>query len=233
MKDIPVDVVAQYAGEDADVTLQVAAKLRPDIEERGVAKVCYDIECPLVPVLVDMEYQGIALDTSALADFSANLDREIDQLREDIYSAAGKEFNIDSPKQLGVVLYDDLKLVDNPRKTATGQYSTREQELIRLAPEHQIVHDVLEYRNAVKLKSVYVDQLPNSINPDTGRLHTHYSQTWTATGRIQSNNPNLQTIPIRKQRGREIRSRPSDFVSRLFSSGTSDHGGIEPRPIDG
>lgn len=206
MKDVPVQDVAEYAGEDADITLQVAAKLRPDIEERGVAQVCYEIECPLVPVLVDMEYEGIALDTSALAAFSENLDREIDQLRIDIYAAAGSEFNIDSPKQLGVVLYDDLKLVDNPRKTATGQYSTREQELIRLAPDHRIVHDVLEYRNAVKLKSVYVDQLPDSINPDTGRLHTHYSQTWTATGRIQSNNPNLQTIPIRKERGREIRA---------------------------
>ena len=206
MKDVPVADVVEYAGEDADITLQVAEKLRPDIEERGVAQVCHEIECPLVPVLVNMEYEGIGLNTDALAAFSKNLDKEIEQLREDIYAAAGREFNIDSPKQLGVVLFDDLKLVDNPRKTATGQYSTREQELIRLAPDHRIVFDVLEYRNAVKLKSVYVDQLPNSTNEETERLHTHYSQTWTATGRIQSNNPNLQTIPIRKERGREIRA---------------------------
>lgn len=216
MRDVPLEEVVPYACEDADITLQVAEKLLPDIEARGVSQVCHDIECPLIPVLVDMEFEGIRLDEVSLAKFSKSLDEEIDQLRADIFEQAGQEFNIDSPKQLGVVLYDDLNLVDNPRKTATGQYSTREQELIRLAPQHKIVHDVLEYRNAVKLKSVYVDQLPDSINPDTGRLHTHYSQTWTATGRMQSNNPNLQTIPIRKERGREIRAafvaRDEDFL---------------------
>ena len=228
MKDVPVEVVAEYAGEDADITLQVAQKLRPDIEARGVAEVCYEIECPLVPVLVDMEHEGISLDTSALSAFSKNLDDEIETLEADIFAAAGREFNIDSPKQLGVILFDELKLVDNPRKTATGQYSTREQELIRLAPDHRIVYDVLEYRNAMKLKSVYVDQLPESIDPDTGRLHTHYSQTWTATGRIQSNNPNLQTIPIRKERGREIRAAfvPRDDDHLILSA---DYSQIELR----
>ncbi len=206
MRDVEIEKVAEYACEDADVTLQVSEVIKPDIEKRGVSRVCYDIECPLVPVLVDMEFEGIRLDCNALADFSKKLEKEIDQLREKIYHAARREFNIDSPKQLGVILYDELNLVDNPRKTATGQSSTREAELMRLAPNHQIVADVLEYRNAVKLKSVYVDQLPASINPKTGRLHTHYSQTWTATGRIQSNDPNLQTIPIRKERGREIRA---------------------------
>ena len=215
MRDIAVDRVAEYACEDADITLQVSNVLRPDIEKRGVSQVCYDIECPLIPVLVDMEHEGIKLDVKALEDFSIKLEDEIVALRDGIYEAAGREFNIDSPKQLGVVLYDELELVKNPRKTATGQYSTKEAELLRLAPNHQIVQDVLDYRNAVKLKSVYVDQLPESINHETGRLHTHYSQTWTATGRMQSNNPNLQTIPIRKARGREIRAA---FVPR-----DSDH----------
>ena len=216
MRDVPLDQVAEYACEDADVTLQVCDVLRPDIEKRGVSQVCYDVECPLIPVLVDMEFEGIRLDADALRSYSEKLEHEIGNLHSRIIMAAGREFNIDSPKQLGIVLYDDLKLVDKPKKTATGQYSTRESELQRLAPKHEIVRDVLDYRNAVKLKSVYVDQLPNWIHPNTGRLHTHYGQTWTATGRMQSNNPNLQTIPVRKERGREIRAafipRDSDYL---------------------
>lgn len=228
MRDVPLEKISEYACEDADITLQVAAIIRPDIENRGVSQVCYDIECPLIPVLVDMEYEGIRLDVDAIEAFSEKLEKEIEELREAIFSAAGREFNIDSPKQLGVVLYDDLQLVANPRKTATGQYSTKEAELLRLAPKHQIVQDVLDYRNAVKLKSVYVDQLPESLNPKTGRLHTHYSQTWTATGRMQSNNPNLQTIPIRKARGREIRAA---FVPRNddYSILAADYSQIELR----
>ena len=206
MSEIPLPTLAEYACEDADVTLQVAAVIGPDIEKRGVSQVCYEIECPLIPVLVDMEFEGISLDVPSLGKFSEKLDDEIQELQDNIFDAAGREFNIDSPKQLGVILYDELNLVANPRKTATGQYSTKEAELLRLAPNHQIVQDVLDYRNAVKLKSVYVDQLPESIHPKTGRLHTHYSQTWTATGRMQSINPNLQTIPKRKVRGREIRA---------------------------
>jgi DNA polymerase-1 len=227
LRDVPLDKVCEYACEDADITLQVAAVLRPDIESRGVSEVCYDIECPLIPVLVDMEYEGITLDTDALADFSKRLEVEIVELRDGIYEEAGREFNIDSPKQLGTILYDELELVSNPKKTATGQYSTRESELLRLAPNHKIVADVLEYRNAVKLKSVYVDQLPNTID-DQSRLHTHYSQTWTATGRMQSNNPNLQTIPIRKQRGKEIRAA---FVPRGedFEILSADYSQIELR----
>ena len=206
MGDVPVETVAEYAAEDADVTWQVALVLRPDIEKQGVSQVCYEVECPLVPVLVDMEYEGIRLDIEALANFSQKLEPEIADLQQRIYQAAGREFNIDSPKQLGVILYNELQLEANPKKTATGQYSTRESELVRLAGRHPIVADILDYRNAVKLKSVYVDQLPGAVNPNTGKLHTHYSQTWTATGRMQSDNPNLQTIPVRKQRGREIRA---------------------------
>ncbi len=206
MRDVSIERVAEYAAEDADVTWQVAQALRPDIEKQGVSQVCYEVECPLVPVLVDMEFEGIRLDIEALANFSEKLVIEIAELRQRIYEAAGREFNIDSPKQLGVILYDELRLENHPKKTATGQYSTRETELIRLAGRHPIVADILEYRNAVKLKSVYVDQLPASVNPHTGKLHTHYNQTWTATGRMQSDNPNLQTIPVRKERGREIRA---------------------------
>ncbi|MCR9294104.1 MAG: DNA polymerase, partial [bacterium] len=184
---VPISEVTDYACEDADVTLQVARAIRPEIEKEGVSRVCNEVEFPLVPVLVDMEYQGIRLDTDALYRYSGVLEDEIVQLREKIYQAAGREFNIDSPKQLGVVLYDELQLEKNPKKTATGQYSTREAELERLANRHEIIADVLDYRNAVKLKSVYVDQLPAAVNPKTGRLHTQYEQAWTTTGRMQSN----------------------------------------------
>ena len=217
MRDVPLESLAEYACEDADVTWQVAEALKRDIEERGVSQVCFDVECPLIPVLVDMEHEGIRLDADALVKYSGQLEQEIGSLQQSIYATAGEEFNIASPKQLGVVLFENLQLIDNPKKTATGQYSTKEAELLRLAPKHQIVQDVLEYRNAVKLKSVYVDQLPESVNSETGRVHTHYSQAWTATGRMQSANPNLQTIPIRKQRGREIRAafvpRDDDYLT--------------------
>ncbi|MEZ6116816.1 MAG: DNA polymerase I [Pirellulaceae bacterium] len=211
MRDVPIEQLADYACEDADVTYQVYQVITPDIKERGVDRVCYEVECPLIPVLVDMEHEGIRIDSAALEQQSEQLAEEIAELQSQIYSAAGREFNIDSPKQLGEILYEELQLDDKPKKTKTGQYSTREQELLRLASKHKIVEDVLEYRNAVKLKSVYLDQLPQAVNPQTGRMHTHYSQSWTATGRMQSNNPNLQTIPIRKQRGRGIRAA---FIAR-------------------
>ncbi len=228
MRDVPLEQLGQYACEDADITLQLANVIRPDIETQGVSQVCYEVECPLIPVLVDMEFEGIRLDIAALEAFSTKLTKEIAELRERIFTSAGHEFNIDSPKQLGVVLYDELQLENNPKKTATGQYSTRETELERLASRHQIIADILDYRNAVKLKSVYVDQLPSAVNPSTGRLHTHYSQTWTSTGRMQSNDPNLQTIPIRKQRGREIRAAfvPRDEQYLILSA---DYSQIELR----
>lgn len=206
LAEIDVDKVAEYACEDADVTLQIANVLKPELEAQGVAQVCYEVEFPLTPVLVDMEFQGIRLDVDAIKAYSKKLEQEIEELKRKIFEAAGHEFNIDSPKQLGVVLYDELKLEANPKRTPTGQYSTRESELERLASRHTIIADILDYRNAVKLKSVYVDQLPNYVDPRTGRIHTRYDQTWTSTGRIQSADPNLQTIPIRKKRGREIRA---------------------------
>lgn len=228
MADVPLSQIAEYASEDADVTLQVAKVIEPDIQAQGVAQVCHDVECPLITVLADMEHEGIRLNVEALATYSDQLEVDINQLRDSIYAAAGHEFNIDSPKQLGVVLYDELKLEDNPKKTATGQYSTKESELERLSSRHEVIANVLDYRNAVKLKSVYVDQLPGHVNPNTGRLHTHYSQTWTATGRMQSNDPNLQTIPVRKERGREIRAAfvPRDENHLLLSA---DYSQIELR----
>ena len=228
MADVPLEQLAEYACEDADVTLQIAKILQPMAIQRGVQQVCDEVECPLVPVLVDMEYNGITLDTGSLAKYSDVLQAEIDDLQARIFSAVGHEFNVDSPKQLGVVLFEELQLEDKPKKTATGQYSTREAELERLSGKHEIVRDVLDYRNARKLKSTYVDQLPAAVNPETGRLHTHYSQTWTATGRMQSNDPNLQTIPVRKERGREIRAAfvPRDEDHLILSA---DYSQIELR----
>ena len=228
MRDVPLAQLAEYACEDVDFTLQVAAALKKDIEHRGVSQVCYEVECPLIRVLVDMEREGIRLDADALVRYSIRLQQEIDSLRDAIFAAAGHEFNIDSPRQLGVVLFEELQLIHNPKKTATGQYSTRESELQRLAPKHEIVQDVLEYRNAVKLKSVYVDQLPDAVDEQSGRVHTHYDQAWTATGRMQSKKPNLQTIPVRKARGREIRAAfvPRDEHYRILSA---DYSQIELR----
>lgn len=211
MRDVSLQRLAEYACEDADVTLRVARILESRLSAAGLRTVCYEVEFPLIPVLVDMEYEGIRLDSEALVQYAEKLAHEIGQLQTQIFAAAGHEFNIDSPKQLGVVLFDELQLEANPKKTATGQYSTREAELERLSSRHGIVAHVLEYRNAVKLKSTYVDQLPGYVDPRTGRVHTHYSQSWTATGRMQSNNPNLQTIPIRKARGKGIRAA---FVAR-------------------
>jgi DNA polymerase-1 len=211
MQDVPVPQLAEYACEDADVTYQLWERLKLEVKDRELERVCYEVECPLIPVLVDMEHEGIRVDTHALYECADRLGEEIESLRTKIFDAVGHEFNIDSPKQLGVVLYEELQIEDRPKKTATGQYSTREAELLRLSARHPVVREVLEYRNAVKLKSVYVDQLPNAVDPRTGRIHTIYSQAWTATGRMQSNNPNLQTIPVRKERGREIRAA---FVAR-------------------
>jgi DNA polymerase-1 len=197
--------LADYAIEDADIALQLWKKFEPQLKESGQAKVFYEIETPLLPVLATMEREGIRMDEVALAETGRNLGGHITKLQEAIYGTAGREFNLNSPKQLGEVLFDELKLVEKPKKTKTGQYATNEQVLSSLAPKHPIVADILEYRQLTKLKSTYIDALPHSVDPVSGRVHTNYGQVQTSTGRLSSNDPNLQNIPVRSERGREIR----------------------------
>ncbi len=203
--------IAEYAAEDADVTWQLAEILRGKLKQSGQEKVFYDIECPLTQVLVAVEAEGITVDTKVLGKIGKELEKQIAILREGISAAAGREFNLNSPKQLGEVLFDELKLLEKPKKTKTGQYKTDEKVLSALAADHQIVSDILEYREAAKLKNTYVDTLPEAIFLKTGRVHTTFLQMMTATGRLASNNPNLQNIPIRTEQGRAIRGA---FVAR-------------------
>lgn len=198
--------LATYAAEDADVTWQLHRVLKPLLEQHGAVPVYERIEAPLLPVLVDMELTGVAVSEPALARASASLGERIDRLAAQIHDLAGGEFNINSPKQLGVILFERLKLVDNPKKTRTGQYQTNEQTLESLAVRHPIVEKVLSFREASKLKGTYVDALPNQVSPVTGRIHTTFHQLVAATGRLASSDPNLQNIPIRTEAGREIRA---------------------------
>ena len=197
--------LANYAIEDADIALQLWQTFAPKLEESGQAKVFYEIETPLLPVLVAMEREGIRLCETALAATGESLIDHIAELQTSIYETAGREFNLNSPKQLGEVLFDELKLVEKPKKTKTGQYATNEQVLSSLAPKHTIVAQLLEYRQLTKLKSTYIDSLPHTVDSKSGRVHTHYGQVQTATGRLSSNDPNLQNIPVRSPKGREIR----------------------------
>ena len=205
MREVPVADVTPYACEDADITWQLKELLEPMLKDSGQEKVFYEIEMPLVNVLISMEYEGINLDVPALDAFGLKLGKTIDELKASVFEAAGVEFNLNSPKQLGEVLFDKLQLVEKPKKTKTGQYATNEQVLSGLAPLHPIVATILEYREAAKLKSTYVDALPEVVNPKTGRIHTSYMQTGALTGRLASNNPNLQNIPIRSPLGQEVR----------------------------
>ena len=197
MRAISIKEQTEYAVEDADVTLQLKNHFTKELETGNVTKLFNDVELPLVSVLTSMEIEGININTDFLKELSIALTADIDRLEKAIYSQAGEEFNIASPKQLGVVLFENLKLIDKPKKTKTGQYATGEDVLSYLAKDHQIIRDILEYRQYNKLKSTYVDALPNEINPKTGRIHTEYAQAVAATGRLSSNNPNLQNIPIR------------------------------------
>ncbi len=208
---VPQEEIAEYAAEDADVTWQLREKLEPLLKEKGQERVFYEIEAPLLPVLVDMEHEGVRVDADTLAEFSKELTGHIERYAAEIRELAGQDFNLNSPKQLGEILFDKLKLSDKPKKTKTGQYQTNEQTLLALAGRHEIVQKILDYRAATKLKSTYVDALPAAIWSRTGRVHTTYNQAVTATGRLQSQNPNLQNIPIRTEMGREIRKA---FVAR-------------------
>jgi DNA polymerase-1 len=230
MADVPAAKVAEYAAEDADVTLQLRAAVTPLLKERGQERVFYEIEAPLVPVLADMEFEGIKVDAAVLAEFGAQLAKEIVELEGKICQLAGTTFNVSSPRQLGQILFDVLKICEKPKKTRTGQYATDEQTLASLAGEHEIVQRLLEHRAAAKLKSTYADTLPAAIWPKTGRVHTTFNQVMTATGRLNSQDPNLQNIPIRTERGQEIRKAfvPRNGDYRLVSA---DYSQIELRII--
>ena len=205
MSLIPVSDLAEYAAEDADITLQIADKLRPLLDDCGQVSIYQEIEAPLLPVLTAIENEGIAMDVRALKDIGDTLAQRISNLSQEITSAAGREFNLNSPKQLGEILFGEMQLVEKPKKTKTGQFRTDEQTLSGLATKHPIIADILDYREASKLKSTYVDALPTHVSARTGRVHTHFHQLMTSTGRLASSDPNLQNIPVRSEAGREIR----------------------------
>ena len=217
MKDVPLDKVTEYAGEDADITFQLFEKFSPLLDEVEARKLFNEVEMPLIPVLGAMEMEGIKLDVPALKVMSEELNTDLIRLQGEIIDLAGVDFNIQSPKQLGDVLFDHLKIDSNAKRTGkTKQYKTGEEVLSKLVNKHPIVSKILDYRSVQKLKSTYVDTLPELVNPQTGKIHTSYNQAVAATGRLSSDNPNLQNIPIRTERGREIRkafvSRSEDFV---------------------
>ncbi|NII84117.1 MULTISPECIES: DNA polymerase I [unclassified Pedobacter] len=211
MRDVPVIDVVDYAAEDADVTLQLAHIFEPKLKELNAAKLAEEIENPLVYVLADIEKEGVRIDIETLKAYSKELETEIIKFEQNVYDKAGLKFNLASPKQLGEVLFDKLQLDPKAKKTKTGQYQTGEDVLLALASKSDIVQDILDFRQLQKLKSTYVDALPLMVNPKTGRVHTSYNQAVAATGRLSSNNPNLQNIPIRTERGREVRKA---FIAR-------------------
>ena len=205
MRDLAPEAVYKYACEDADVTLKLKQVLENELEKNGVKKLFEEIEMPLVPVLAYMERNGVRIDTDALKETSRHFTARMNQIEEEVHQLAGMEFNIASPKQVGEVLFDRLKIVEKAKKTKTGQYVTSEEVLESLRGKHEIVGKILEHRGLKKLLGTYIDALPQLINPATGRIHTSFNQTVTATGRLSSSNPNLQNIPIRNEDGKEIR----------------------------
>ena len=211
MRTVPIAEQTEYAVEDADITFQLKQLFTGELERGNVTKLFNDIELPLVSVLTAMEIEGININIDFLNKLSITLTADINRLEKNIYEQAGEEFNIASPKQLGIVLFEKMELVKKPKKTKTGQYATGEDILSFLAKEHEIIRNIQEYRQYKKLQSTYVDALPNEVNPKTGRIHTQYMQAVAATGRLSSNNPNLQNIPIRTERGKEVRK---SFIPR-------------------
>ncbi len=216
MREVSLEQQTEYAVEDADITLQLKEHFQKELGEANTQKLFDEIEIPLLRVLADMELEGINLDEKFLNSLADALNNDIKNLETKIFEHAGEEFNIASPKQLGEILFDKLKLADKPKTTKTGQYATSEVELSKIVKEHEIIQHILDYRGLAKLKSTYIDALPNQVEPSTGRVHTDYMQTVAATGRLSSNNPNLQNIPIRTERGRQVRKafipRSSDYT---------------------
>ncbi len=230
MRDVSLEKLTEYAVEDADITLQLKEHFTTELGEANTQKLFDEIEIPLLRVLAAMELEGINLDKEFLDSLSEALNNDIATLEQEIYAAAGQEFNIASPKQLGIVLFENMKLVDKPKKTKTGQYKTGEDILSYLAKDHDIIQKILDFRGLSKLKSTYVDALPLQVESSTGRVHTDYMQTVAATGRLSSNNPNLQNIPIRTERGRQVRKA---FVPRSdeYTLLAADYSQIELRII--
>ncbi|MFA4852850.1 MAG: DNA polymerase I, partial [Bacteroidales bacterium] len=230
MRIVPIEEIKEYAGEDADITLQLRSVFEPLLVESSTKPLFDEIEMPLVHVLASMEAEGVKIDIKALNEYSLQLKQEIEELTKEIYSMAGTEFNIASPKQLGEILFDKLAIIEKAKLTKTKQYSTGEEILVKLVNKHPIIQKILDYRSLTKLKSTYVDTLPNIVSQRTGRIHTSYNQAVAATGRLSSNNPNLQNIPIRTERGREIRKA---FVPRndKFILLSADYSQIELRII--
>ena len=230
IRQAPLKELSEYACEDADITLQLREKLEPLVKKEEAVKLLNEIELPLISVLADMETEGIKLDSDSLTRLSKELAEDILKLEGEIHKYAGTSFNVDSPKQLGDILFETLKIDDKPKKTKTGQYATSEDILSKLVHSHEIVPKILDFRGLRKLKSTYVDTLPEMVNPKTGKIHTSYNQAVAATGRLSSDKPNLQNIPIRTERGREVRKAfvPSDAKHTLLSA---DYSQVELRII--
>jgi DNA polymerase-1 len=212
---VELEKVKEYAAEDADITLQLKEVFEPILKEVKAEKLAHDMEYPLIYVLAGMEFEGVKINQETLKESSLHLENDLAQLEKTVHEKAGLKFNIASPKQLGEVLFEKLMLDPKAKKTKTGQYQTGEDVLLALANKSDIVRDILDFRQLQKLKSTYVDALPLMINPKTGRVHTSYNQAVAATGRLSSNNPNLQNIPIRTERGREVR--------KAFTARDEDH----------
>ena len=227
MRDLPPTLVYEYACEDADVTLKLKNVLEPKLKESGVEHLFYDIEMPLVPVLAEMEMNGVCIDTDSLNETSKIFTNRMQELEQRIYELAGEQFNIASPKQVGDILFGKMKIIDKPKKTKTGQFVTSEEVLMQLKHKSEIVEDILNHRGLKKLLGTYIDALPKLINPRTGHIHTSFNQTITATGRLSSSDPNLQNIPIRGEDGKEIRKAFIPEPGCLFFS--ADYSQIELR----
>ena len=227
MRDLTPEQVYEYACEDADITLQLKHKLELELKKHECEQLFYDIEMPLMPVLADMEMTGVVLDTESLKQTSKELTSRMNDIESHIYKLAGGPFNISSPKQVGEILFDRLKIIEKPKKTKTGQYVTSEEVLTQLQGKHEIVAEILSFRGLKKLLSTYIDNLPSLINPRTGHIHTSFNQCITATGRLSSSDPNLQNIPVRGEDGKEIRKAFVAEPGCLFFS--ADYSQIELR----